>query len=703
MQGLNGFRNLCRSGALSENTGYMRVGRWQVDPDAGSMTDGRKRVQVPPRLMNLLQLLVREAGSTVSRESLIEALWPRGYVNEEALSRAVNELRGLLGDDARTPEFIRTVPKKGYRLIADVGPAETPRRPARGRNWMIASAVAALVTVLATVILNQDRKQLTVDMLSTAKRLTSEPGLEWHPQISSDGQWVAQVVSREGQGAIQLFPTSAPEQQRVITHPKGLYSPVFSPDAARLATLSGRADGCSVLLWPVTISGDAASGSAIDLGSCYRLTTLGVLDWSPDGEWLAYTDRDEESGATVLTKLRLSDGNIVSLTRLSDPYQSDQSPRFSPDGRWLSFSRGTRAVRELWLLDLADPDAEPRQLTYDGQFTSGHDWWPDGESIIMDSDRSGHRALWKLSLNGEMALLGARDAQSPSIADTGDILFQVAQYEANIWILDAVSGESAPEPLIASTKYDSMPIWSPDGSEIAFTTNRTGDGGIWIASADGSRAREIYAPDEGRVVGPRWMNDGLSLLATEYRPGVQQLVRVALNRREVKVIDTAGERPYSPSHPANQPWIYYLAGSEKGGSELWRTAADGIGEHQQVMDGPINHYEVSADGDIFFTRYQQPGLWRHDPGKGGATDLVLEDLPTWAGEDWTIHANRVYFLNSEGINQFSLETGEISKVSDGFDNTLGPSISVHPDGHSILISRTDRAETDLFLARHHPD
>jgi DNA-binding winged helix-turn-helix (wHTH) protein len=114
---------------VAEKPKCFQIGRWQVEPDAGSMSDGRETVQVPPRLLRLLQILVEGAGDTVSREELIEALWPRGYVNEEALSRAVNELRGLLGDDARTPEFIRTIPKKGYRLIANVGTVSERKKP----------------------------------------------------------------------------------------------------------------------------------------------------------------------------------------------------------------------------------------------------------------------------------------------------------------------------------------------------------------------------------------------------------------------------------------------------------------------------------------------------------------------------------------------------------------------------------------------
>jgi len=693
---------------VSEETGRLQVGRWQVDPDAGSIADGHETAQVPPRLMHLLQLLADHAGSTVSRESLIEAIWPRGYVNEEALSRAVNELRGLLGDSARSPEFIKTVPKKGYRLIAKTGPANqvpvvAKPGPSRAIRHLIIGGIGVAITLLLIFLWKSPGQEAVIDVLSTAERLTSDPGLEWHPQISSGGQWVAQVVSMDEKAAIQLFPTAAPEQTRFITHDEGLYSPAFSPDADLVATLAGRGDECRILLWPVAASAEIVEESAIDLGSCYRLTALRSLDWSDDGLWLAFPALDPETGANILNRMRVSDGRVFPVTHLADTYQSDQSPRFSPDGKWLSFSRGTRAVRELWIIDLSDPIARPRQLTNDGQFTSGHDWWPDGESIIFDSDRSGHRALWRINLDGEMELLGARDAQVPSVADSGAVLFQVAQYEANIWKLDTVTGQLESGPLIASTKYDSMPRWSPDGSEIAFSSNRTGDGGIWIASSDGSRVRMVYAPDEGRAVGPHWMRDGSALFATEYRSGLQQIVRIALNRREVVVLETPGGHPYAPTQSPDQAWIYYLAGGEIEGSELWRTGADGTVGHELVLEGPLNHYEIGEDGFLYFTRYHEPGLWRQPVEKVGESTLVLSEFPTWAGEDWTIHEGWIYYVLADGIHRFHPDQETVEQVSDVFANSLGPSISVHPDGRSILVSKTDRAETDLFLARQDPD
>ena len=68
-----------------------------------------------------------------------------------------------------------------------------------------------------------------MDILSTAVRLTASPGLEFQPEISANGQWVAQVVALDGAGAIELFPTAAPEQKRYISAPwRSVFTGVFT-------------------------------------------------------------------------------------------------------------------------------------------------------------------------------------------------------------------------------------------------------------------------------------------------------------------------------------------------------------------------------------------------------------------------------------------------------------------------------------------
>jgi len=70
--------------------------------------------------MAVLLELTANGRDTVSRDDLNSAVWPRGYVTDDALTRCISQLRQALGDDPKEPAFISTVPRKGYRLVAQV-------------------------------------------------------------------------------------------------------------------------------------------------------------------------------------------------------------------------------------------------------------------------------------------------------------------------------------------------------------------------------------------------------------------------------------------------------------------------------------------------------------------------------------------------------------------------------------------------------
>ena len=77
-------------------------------------------LELPPQLLDLLLCLVDRAGTLITKDALLEALWPNLNVTDNALTQAVSELRQAIGDDSRTPRYIKTVARRGYRFIAPV-------------------------------------------------------------------------------------------------------------------------------------------------------------------------------------------------------------------------------------------------------------------------------------------------------------------------------------------------------------------------------------------------------------------------------------------------------------------------------------------------------------------------------------------------------------------------------------------------------
>jgi transcriptional activator of cad operon len=134
----------------SEDAPRIRVGAWQVEPETGRLSQGESEASLEPRLMALLALLASAPGRVFSREAIESALWPDVVVGEDTVARAVSRLRRALGDSVEAPEYIETLPKRGYRLIASVSPlaAEDAAVPRSRRRWPLYALVAVAVAGL---------------------------------------------------------------------------------------------------------------------------------------------------------------------------------------------------------------------------------------------------------------------------------------------------------------------------------------------------------------------------------------------------------------------------------------------------------------------------------------------------------------------------------------------------------------------------
>lgn len=94
-----------------------RLGDWIIRPQRDCIERDGEVVRLAPKAMSVLECLVRASGTVVSREMLFDQVWPGGAVTDDALTQRIVELRKALGDSARNPRFIETIPKVGFRLI----------------------------------------------------------------------------------------------------------------------------------------------------------------------------------------------------------------------------------------------------------------------------------------------------------------------------------------------------------------------------------------------------------------------------------------------------------------------------------------------------------------------------------------------------------------------------------------------------------
>jgi transcriptional activator of cad operon len=129
----------------------LRVGEWRVDPVSSQLSKGPDIVKVEARAMRLLLFLAQRTGEVVSIDELLERVWSGVVVTPDSVYQAIASLRRQLGDDPKNPRYIATVPRLGYRMVADVTPyADAPplavnlTKPSASKAIWTAAVIAAL-------------------------------------------------------------------------------------------------------------------------------------------------------------------------------------------------------------------------------------------------------------------------------------------------------------------------------------------------------------------------------------------------------------------------------------------------------------------------------------------------------------------------------------------------------------------------------
>lgn len=136
------------------------LGPWLVDPRANEIRRDGEAVRLEPKAVAVLTYLAERSGEAVTRDELLEAVWPEVVVTDASLTRCISQLRQALGDDSRSPRLIETLPKVGYRLLpppeagAASGPPSPPRPDeAEGRRLAARALVLGGIAVAGLVAL----------------------------------------------------------------------------------------------------------------------------------------------------------------------------------------------------------------------------------------------------------------------------------------------------------------------------------------------------------------------------------------------------------------------------------------------------------------------------------------------------------------------------------------------------------------------
>ena len=551
--------------------------RWDgfvLDLDSYRLERHGDAVSLEPKAFNLLVLMVQRPGHLFTKQEIFEALWADTAVTDHALTRVVAQLRRALGDEAREARYLETVPTRGYRWIKPVDESElaagtrheapTPAAGTRHQALGVVPGVSAAfmlgLVVLSFLAWAESRVPTAAAPESGAVsrdprwpvQLTTHAGLDMHPAMSPQGDAIAFVSDRSGAFEIYVRGLGGGSTEAALTSDGGQnIHPAWSPDGTRIAYHSLKHGG----IWIVNARG----------GTPKQIAAIGARpSWSPDGRRLAYQSDEHgdvapngysaQAGSTIWV-VDADGGNARALTTVLNPVGGHSSPSWSHDGRFVAFSVFDGLPDNgIWVVSTESRELSPLDRghsLYDPVFAKDDRYVYAAGADAFVAQLPFDAATGRLrSPRIMLPIPGVPGVRGLSLSPDGRRLaFAGLSLDSQIWALpigpdDAASGPAVPVTT-STSRRNSLPVMSPDGTKIAYMSIRQGElPNVWVADANGANAIQLTS-DETAEHKPAWFTDSRRIAYMSKRGTVGGLWSVDIQtRREELIFDFAGAERY---------------------------------------------------------------------------------------------------------------------------------------------------------------
>ena len=581
-------------------------GPFRLDPAERLLLRGLQPIPLKPKAFDLLVLLVARHGRLITKQELMDALWPATSVEEGNLTHTISTLRKALGNGQDGEQFIKTVPTRGYRFVSAVSeqtvapaplPIGSPIAPPPS-GWRTLMAVIALALLAALVVggaiwwrMGRSKGQVISGDYSLT-RITADASLTAYPAMSPEGTRVAYASDRGGENLdIWVQQIASGDAIKLTQDPADDYEPTFSPDGTRIAFRSNRQGG-----------------------GIYIVSALG-------GE----------------AKLIAPDG---------------RRPRFSPDGQWLAYWVGhENAVGHIYVIAVAG--AQPRKIIV-GEPTRSPVWSPDGQRLLV----AGREDWWIAPLDGgpaintgaasilrSAALRTPDDLVSPVLVPEewrndggGEVTFSAVSGDSrNLWRI-AVNSETGlaarpPQRVTFGTEWELQASSSTEARTAFASVSRSSN--LWWLPVETNTARvtgDLHRiTQEGRhLIRPDISLDGRILVyAEEGRRGALRL-RHLEDGNETNALASDQDR-YAPALTRDGSRVLYTAGTD-------------LRRLEMRSPGDFSIHTISASGGVPTTICEACG-------------------PEFPYPAYSPTGDRVAYSFRDAVMQFDVSTGRAKRIT----------------------------------------
>jgi Tol biopolymer transport system component/DNA-binding winged helix-turn-helix (wHTH) protein len=740
-----------------------RFGPFEVDLHTHELWKFGTRLKLVGQPFEILVVLLSKPGELVTREELRTRLWPGDtFVDfNHGLNAAVNKLREALSDSAENPRYVETLPRRGYRFIATVEwagaklvvpeapspkletpiPVETPRAPrtelpspaAVPSNAGTPSRSALLQYLLGAGVL------FTLFLAAALLFRTSSYGAgsptrsfvehtrpllaisdTATPAFSPDGNSVAFFREHSQPGESGIYVTTVGSEQLLqLTDNDDDRYPVWSPDGRWIAFSRFSHQTYAIHIVAADGGGEQkrkAEQNVTAASAVFKLTSSGTaerelqtggvvpshgeLDWSPDGKFIAF------AGKSGIYLLSLEDSTVRRLTE-PPPTVEDWGPSFSPDGQKVMFvrTREIGAPDEIRATPISGGEGV-HLFSERGRIGSAPQWSFDGRSVIFSSNRNGHPALWRVSLDAPDSAVEIREAGSPAwdpaVSRRGyRLVYERLLRSVSIWQMNLSGTDDKRAYLTVSSTSDTDqgpgPQFSPDGKRLAYMSDRSGTMEIWISNSDGSNGFQLSAV--GGAGTPRWSPDSLSVAFDATTPNGSKIVTMNLHGGAPLILTPDAFHSVCPSWSHDGKWVYF-ASPRSGEWQVWKVPAGGGSPVQVTQHGGHAALE-SPDGEYVYyakTQMAEPEIWRVPVNGGPEAPLPLVHPGTWAS--WQIVDDGILFVGPSLGHQAVLSFYDFARQRTTTVTVLNRVpfwLGATPDGRTVAFDQPGQEQAQAML------
>lgn len=627
-------------------------GNFSLDVSERLLTCEGKVVPLAPKVFDTLQVLVENNGHLLEKEILLERLWPNTIVEESNLTTYISQLRKALGENGNSQSYIETVPRRGYRFVAEVReiPAAFDKISAheiQTLNLIIEQEVGSPVSFLAdsapvitpspepfvqappqekisgSRFFNFKTYLLSVIFLAaigtawfvgkrvlplknslpfqdiSISRLTTN-GRVPVAAISPDGKYVSYVVKEALNESLWLRQTATTSNVQIIPPDQTHYlRPTFSPDGTQIYFVKYE---------------KKSDESRLQIGVLYKIPSLGGtpnkiiedvdshITISPDGKHIAFIRNFPIEKESVLMVANTDGSEIRKLKTRKAPenFASPDGPTWSPDGKTIACAIFNKVAQESYFQVAGfniDNGVEALINAQKWHWMGQIVWLEDGSGLIANA--------WDLS--------------SKAISD-------------QIWYVPTPKGE-ARKITKDINNYSGLSLASNATSLVTVQSTRLSR--IWILpNGDSTKATAITSgigDSYSEFLGLAWTPDGRIMYGTQASGNTDIWVMDAEGKNQ-RQLTTDSHSDLAPSLSRDGNLVVYSSYRD-GIPHVWKMNSDGSNQQQITKGRGETETSISPDGQ--WVIYSEEGqetksLWKA-PIEGTAPAIKLTEQMASAG------------------------------------------------------------------------